>query len=430
MDRGPDDSASNPGSMSPPPGRPGKGSFAAGATARIAKAAPAGEEPAAPLAASAGTDRRRRAAVWLQAFWPAPVAIDRRERLRIVAGTAIVVVITAVLCHLAGLPAALPWIVPPIGASALLVVGLPASPLAQPWAVVGGNTLSALIGVACARWIAPTDAAAATGIALSIVAMLVTRSLHPPGVAMALMMAVAGVTDPRAAFFPVMLNSLLLVAFGIAYNNATGRRYPHGQTIAPPASPGRVSEADLDAVLAHYNQLLDVSRDDLRGLLDEAQLRAAERRLSEKRCADLMSRDVACVEFGTPLQEAWTLLRRQGVKALPVIERSRRLAGIVTLSDFLKAADLDEHHGVGSRLRGLIRATASSHSSKPEVVGQIMSRPVRVAGDQWPLADLLPLFARSGHHHIPVIDHEQRLVGIVTQSDIVAALAAVETEAG
>ena len=40
-----------------------------------------------------------------------------------------------------------------------------------------------------------------------------------------------------------------------------------------------------------------------------------------------------------------------------------------------------------------------------------------------PLSELVPLFADTGHHHIPIIDDDKRLVGIITQSDVVSALA-------
>ena len=51
-----------------------------------------------------------------------------------------------------------------------------------------------------------------------------------------------------------------------------------------------------------------------------------------------------------------------------------------------------------------------------------MTRQVRVAGMQRYLVDLVPLFGGKGHHHIPIVGDDGRLVGIVTQSDMVAAL--------
>ncbi|MDE2297680.1 MAG: HPP family protein, partial [Burkholderiales bacterium] len=191
----------------------------------------------------------------LKAFWPAPVAVDGRERLRMVAGAGLGIVLTALLCHRLGSASALAWIIAPMGASAVLVFCVPASPLAQPWAVVGGNTVSAIVGVACARWIGPVDLAAAAAVALAIAAMLALRCLHPPGGATALLMALGGVTDPHAVLAPVLLNALVLTACGVAYNSATRRPYPHTQ-VMPPSARDAATEHDLDAVLARYNQVL------------------------------------------------------------------------------------------------------------------------------------------------------------------------------
>jgi CBS domain-containing membrane protein len=359
----------------------------------------------------------------LNDFRPAPVTVDARERLRMVVGAGLGILITAIVCHVAGVTGTMSWIVAPMGASAVLVFAVPASPLAQPWSVVGGNTVSALVGIACARWISPPDAAAALAVALAIGAMLALRCLHPPGGASALLMAFGGVTDPHAALFPVLVNSLLLTACGIAWNNATRRPYPHPQRAAVDKQLP-ATEDDLDAVLTRYNQVLDVSRDDLQALISATQLRSYERRLAQVRCADIMSRELVTVEFGTSLQDAWVLLRKKSVKALPVVDKWMHLVGIVTLADFMKAADLDLHAGFEARLRGLIRATPGTQSDKPEVVGQIMTRKVRVTRVQRPLADLVPLLGSTGHHHIPVIGEDDRLVGMITQSDVVKALAA------
>ena len=365
-------------------------------------------------------------AVWLRSYRPARTRVDSRERWRIVLGAFIGVLLTGALSHwgMGVSTASLPWLVAPLGASAVLVFATPASPLAQPWSVVGGNTLSALIGIACARWVAPPELAAALAVGLAIGIMLALRCLHPPGGASALLMVLGGITNPWFALFPVLLNSLLLALAGIGYNNVTRRRYPHAQQAVAQAGSGatRAADTDLDEVLGRYNQVLDISRDDLQTLLAETQLRAYDRKLTELRCEDIMSRQLVTVEFGTPLQEAWALLRERGIKALPVVDRSMRIAGIITLADFLRAAELDLHDGFDEKLRKLIRNTRRSHSSKPEVVGQIMTRNVRVASMQRHLVDLVPLFGSTGHHHLPIIGPGERLVGMITQSDLVQAL--------
>lgn len=356
---------------------------------------------------------------WWKAYWPAPQKVDGRERLRGALGACLGIVITGLIGHFVGGPGMAAWIVAPLGASAVLVFAVPASPLAQPWAVVGGNTLSALVGVACMNLGGTTEWAAALAVAGAIGTMFALRCLHPPGGAAALLMVMAGVTDPRFVLFPVMLNSVVLVAVGVFYNNATRRRYPHAQVV--PETPG--VRDDLDAVLARYNQVLDISRDDLQALLEQTRGEGYQRRLAELHCRDVMSRDLVTVEFGTPLQEAWALLRERRIKALPVVDRLFRIVGIVTLADFMRTAELDLHEGFGQKLKQLIRSTGRSHSDKPEVVGQIMTRTVRVASEHRKLVDLVPLFGSTGHHHIPILGERERLVGIITQSDVVAVLA-------
>jgi CBS domain-containing membrane protein len=309
-------------------------------------------------------------------------------------------------------------------ASAVLVFGVPSSPLAQPWSVVGGNTLSALVGIACARWLGPPELAAAVAVGVAIGLMLALRCLHPPGGASALMMVLAGITDPWFALFPVLVNSVLLAIAGMAWNNATRRPYPHRQMPASldPGKPPQVrdAEADLDAVLARYNQVLDVSRDDLQALLEQMKWQAYQRKLAGVRCADIMSRDLVTVTHSTPLEDAWALLRERRIKALPVVDADFRIVGIVTLADFMRAAELEGYEGMDAKLRKLLGAIGPS--GKPPVVGQIMTRQVRVAGRQRYLVDLVPLFGGSGHHHIPIIGDDGRLAGIITQSDMVAAL--------
>lgn len=363
---------------------------------------------------------------WLQALRPARQPADAAERLRVGLGAGLGLLLTALASPwLLPHGPALPWLVAPLGASAVLVFGVPSSPLAQPWSVLAGNTLSALVGIACLRWLGPSEWAAALAVALAIGLMFAARCLHPPGGAAALLMVMAGEHDWAFAFYPVMVNSAMLVAAGMAYNSLTGRRYPHAQQVssAPGAVEPRFGQADLEAALEHYNQVLAMPRDDLQDLMHEAELNAHRRRLGGLRCADVMSRELKTAEFGTPLQEAWALLRQHRIKALPVVDRARRVIGIVTVADFMRAAEMERHEGLADRLRRLLTPTPATHSDKPEVVGQIMTRQVRVASAERPLAELVPLFAEHGHHHIPIVGAEARLVGILTQSDLVAAMA-------
>lgn len=361
---------------------------------------------------------------WLRTFQPLPMKVDARERVRVVIGAAFGIGLTAVLSHWFASESTSMWMIATMGASAVLVFGVPASPMAQPWAVVGGNAVAAIVGLACVHWIPEVHLAAAAAVSLAIGGMFLLGCLHPPGGGTALLMVLSHTLDPHALFFPVLFNAVALTAAGVLYNTLTGRSYPPALAAPAPAPPplSRFSDADLDRALARFNQVLNVSREDLERLLNYAEAAAYDRHLTELSCADIMSRDPIVAEFDTPLEEAWTLMRARRVKALPVVDRARRVIGIITTADFMRHANLEHHDGIRERVRSFVRGNRSSHSDKPGAVGQVMTRQVRVASVSQPVTELVTLFSTEGHHHIPVVDGDQKLAGIITQSDLVRAL--------
>jgi CBS-domain-containing membrane protein len=119
-----------------------------------------------------------------------------------------------------------------LGASAVLVYGAPRSPLAQPRNLVGGHVVSAAVGVLCYQLIPPVPGLAeATAVATAIALMHLTRTLHPPGGATALI-AVIGSEQLHAlgwlyVLAPAGLGALILLGVGLLVNNAVpSRRYP------------------------------------------------------------------------------------------------------------------------------------------------------------------------------------------------------------
>jgi CBS domain-containing membrane protein len=358
----------------------------------------------------------------LRSLWPDPVRVDPRERVRACAGALAGILVAGLLGMLAaGVDGGL-WLIAPLGASAVLAFVIPASPMAQPWPVVGGNVLSSLVGVACAGLPLPLPVAAALAAALAIALMFATRSLHPPGGAAALLAVLSSQVEWSYLLFPVAFNSIVLVLCAAAFNSLTGRRYPHSRQVEPAITGDRFSTADIDSALAHYNQYLDVSRHDLAELLHHVESAAYQRQLGNLRCADIMTMPVVSADYGMPLGDAWHLMRERHIKALPVIDDARRIIGIVTAGDFLKLANLDRASGIGERLRSLLQASGALQSDRPEVIGHVMTRRVQVISGDRPVLELLPILAGAGHHHIPIIDRERRLVGIVTQTDLVRAL--------
>jgi len=330
-----------------------------------------------------------------------------------------------------------PLMIVSIGASAVMVFAIPHSPLAQPWPLLAGNLIAALVGVSCAKLIPIPMLAAAVAIGVTVVLMLATHSLHPPGGGVALLPILGGKTIHALGYqfiwMPFTLNLLVLLIAAVVFNNLLpGRKYPLRQRSArdelhkhdDPLAMQRVgiSSSDLREALKNFDAYLDVSEADLDQIYKMAGMQAYRRKMGEILCSDIMSRDLVTVEYGTELEEAWAQLRYHKIKALPVIDRARRIIGIITLVDFLKRADLKTYATFQEKLVQFIRRSSGMISNKPEVVGQIMAAPVYTARDNAHIVELVPLLSEKGLHHIPIVDAENRLVGMVTQSDLIAAL--------
>jgi CBS-domain-containing membrane protein len=122
------------------------------------------------------------------------------------------------------------YLIGSFGASSVLVYGIIQSPLAQPRNLVGGHLVSAIIGVTVAKF-APNVLwiAAPLAVSASIVLMQITKTLHPPGGATALI-AVVGSAKVKALGYwyvlcPVLTGSLILLATALIFNNMTSNRY-------------------------------------------------------------------------------------------------------------------------------------------------------------------------------------------------------------
>jgi CBS domain-containing membrane protein len=120
------------------------------------------------------------------------------------------------------------------GASAVLIYGTPHVPYAQPRNLIGGHFISALIGVAIVQYLPlPIEFQAAFAVSLAIVFMHVTRTIHPPGGASALI-AVIGSPQVHSlgfmyAFAPVLSGAAIMLIVALLVNNLRHdeeRHYP------------------------------------------------------------------------------------------------------------------------------------------------------------------------------------------------------------
>lgn len=320
----------------------------------------------------------------------------------------------------------------PLGATSVILFTLPHSPLAQPWSVIGGLLLPALVGLACGSWLPAGWLTSACAVAVSIWVMGWLRCIHPPGGAMALVMAVAaGQGLPTGTSLAAVAWNIaaILIAATTVNNLIPGRRYPLcSPPVATPQrarqSPVGVQEPDLAAALAEIDAYLDISADDLSLVFRRAAHHAFRRHVLLS-CGEVMEPAVPSLAFATSLNDAWGLMRRHARQALPVVDRGGRVIGLLGLEDFLRHVEPDKGPRVGERVRQLLRPTPGSHSDKPEVVGQLMLTPqhgLRLARSDDSIVVAAEILGQGGQGALPVVDDKGRLVGMLGAAGLTAVL--------
>jgi CBS domain-containing membrane protein len=340
-------------------------------------------------------------------FSPILPGATGRDRIFACLGAAVGIFLSGLIAALFhGDGEALPWIVAPMGASAVLLFAVPASPMAQPWPIIGGNSISALVGFAVGQALGHGAIACGIGVGLAIAVMSVTRSLHPPGGAAALAGVLGGsLVDSAGWWFPlapVALNAVVLVAVGLVFHRLAGHPYPHRQSAVAPTEdppPSRrvgVRDEDLDAVLAGIGETFDIERDDLRRLLGQLQQQVLARQHPHLTCGEIMSRDVISVRADADPADARQLLLDSGVRLLPVLDDAGRPLG-----------------GVG--LRELARSGST--------VADLMAAPLTIAPSR-PAVELIGPLTDGHRHTAMVVDPAgEKLLGLITQADLLTALA-------
>ena len=175
----------------------------------------------------------------------------------------------------------------PIAATAVLVFAVPHGALSQPWPVIAGNTLSAVVGVLCYSCFSDSLFSMALALGISVLVMNLCRCLHPPGGATALSAVAGGDVITASGFdfvlFPVLFCSVTIVLMAVLLNLPfTWRLYPaqwfHSKTRVQPIAPRdrdiELTSEDFLLAVQQHDSFIDITEDSWVELLEQAKLNA------------------------------------------------------------------------------------------------------------------------------------------------------------
>ena len=336
---------------------------------------------------------------------PAP-ADTARSALGVAMGLAVAELVLRFVSP--GTPAAL-LLIAPFGATGYLIFAVPSSPLAQPWPVVVGNTVSALAALLVLLLPLPGLAQAVLAVALAVAGMALLRAQHPPGGAVALACVLAALAGHPPAWvwplLPVALGSLTLAGFGALWAALTGRAYPFrlpapvSAVLSPvPAAPAHRLTPSPEALAESLTQLrlaANIGVEDLARVIDRAEALSPGLDPAALHAGAVMSRDVVTASADAAAADLIALFQRRGFKSLPVLDGQGQFLGLIPQAALLGAG--------------------------PGLTAAALARPVQTLTPEAPLTDLITMLADGVQAAVPILDRG-RLVGIVTRSDLIAAL--------
>ena len=185
-----------------------------------------------------------------------------------------------------------------MAASAVLLFAVPHGALSQPWPLIMGNILSAVIGVACYKFLGNTLISACVAVSVSVLVMYYLGCLHPPGGATAFFAVTSGADVHTLGFDFVWLviaaNIACLLVVAIVYNGFFHwRRYPahlfqatdakkdNASIASAGLASAEISEEDITVALQQTNSFIDVTPDDLMAIFESASLQAKSRQAAQ-----------------------------------------------------------------------------------------------------------------------------------------------------
>ncbi|MGK7755880.1 HPP family protein [Roseovarius sp. C03] len=326
------------------------------------------------------------------------------------------------------------YLVAPFGATSVLLFAVPNSPLAQPWSAIVGNTIAALVGVAVCLWVDDPALRVGLAVGLAVTATMLCRAVHPPAGAVAMTAALSPDAIAHLGFWfaiaPIGVGTVALVLLATIYARLTGRHYPfrqfddpskHGTGDRNPTERLGLSEEELTNILERYSQSFNLGVEDLARLIGAAEMEAATHYSGPVTAQDIMSRDLVTVRPETSLGQVADLFRQHRFTSLPVVESDAKFLGVIFQIHLIRQAREDAlrlDRGYAAALRRLLDRSREN----PTRAGDIMSVAGPRAMADTPIGALLPMMADGDTDAVPVLEKD-KIIGIVTRTDLVAALA-------
>lgn len=183
------------------------------------------------------------------------------------------------------------------------------------------------------------------------------------------------------------------------------------------------SDEDLRAALEDMKTYIDITVDDLRKIYRIAAEHARQRISGRFLVRDVMTRNVIKVTEGADTDEVKALLSGHRISGLPVVDGQNRVVGMVTEADLLAMSSRKK----GYTFKDIVRSLLGEPRSGPKRsrhLRDVMTSPAITTGPEADIRDVAHTMEEKRIKRLPVVDEEDRLIGLISRADIVRVMGA------
>jgi CBS-domain-containing membrane protein len=182
-----------------------------------------------------------------------------------------------------------------------------------------------------------------------------------------------------------------------------------------------ISDDDLRAALQEMGTYIDITEEDLKKIYSIALKHAEERLASKISVGDVMTKRVITARADSDIHEVSALLSTNRISGLPVVDEENHVIGIVSEADILLMAGLEKGHTFKDILKHILGESLPKrkHGDRTE---DIMSSPAITTRPEADIREVAGILESRRIKRLPVVDNENRLMGIISRADIVRAM--------
>ncbi|MBP1695634.1 MAG: rane protein [Deltaproteobacteria bacterium] len=182
-----------------------------------------------------------------------------------------------------------------------------------------------------------------------------------------------------------------------------------------------ISDDDLRAALKEMGTYVDVTEEDLKKIYSIALKHAEERLASRIAVGDVMTKKVITARADADIHELSALLSKNRISGLPVVDEENHVIGVVSEADILFMAGMERGHTFKDVLRHILGEPLPkrTHGNR---INDIMSSPAITTRPEADIKEVAGILESKKIKRLPVVDSENRLLGIISRADLVGAM--------